>query len=82
VIFFYEKNILVFCLLILLSITAIAQEKSRAIIFIFLFGAIFGTVAEIIAIYFEVWSYSNTSFFGVPFWLIPLWGNASIFILL
>ena len=49
-------------------------------LFIFIFGAIFGAVAEIIAINYDVWSYSYTNFVNIPLWLFLIWGNASAFI--
>jgi hypothetical protein len=29
----------------------------------------------------NTWTFRNNDFFGIPFWLIPIWGLASLFIM-
>lgn len=38
-----------------------------------------GPISEAIAIYFGVWTYADPFFFGVPLWLLFVWGNAGIY---
>ena len=79
-ILFYEKILLVAILLLALAVIALIKWNSKVTLLVFIFGAIFGTIAEIISIRFGLWSYSITSIFEVPYWLFVVWGNAAIFI--
>lgn len=51
--------------------------------YLILYLAIFvsGPIAEAIAIYFGVWTYTNPVFIGVPMWLPFVWGNAGLYII-
>ena len=46
----------------------------------FIYFGLAGGVAEIVAVYFNVWHYQNPNFFGVPIWLFVLWGIAGIYL--
>jgi len=41
--------------------------------------AVLGPAAEVIAIALGAWTYSVPQFVGIPFWLAPLWGVATLF---
>lgn len=41
--------------------------------------AALGPAAEMIAIALGAWTYAVPQFVGIPFWLAPLWGVASLF---
>ncbi len=79
-ILFYRKVLLATILLLALAFIALIKWKSKLTLLVFIFGAIFGTMAEMVAIKFGVWNYSVTSIFNVPYWLFVVWGNAAIFI--
>ncbi|VVB77974.1 Uncharacterised protein [uncultured archaeon] len=77
----FKKNILLtFLLVVLISIIGLVKWKSGRTLIIFIFGGVFGAVAEIIAVDHNVWSYSYTNFINIPLWLFIVWGNASAFI--
>ena len=80
VILFYENILLASVLLGIITITGLIKWKSKLTLIIFLFGALWGPICEIIAISFGVWSYSAPNFFNVPVWLFILWGNAAAFL--
>lgn len=77
----FKKYILSATLLLLsVSIIALIKWKSKITLLVFVFGALWGPLSEMIAIYFNVWSYSNPNFFNIPFWLFLVWGNAAAFL--
>jgi hypothetical protein len=77
----FNKNIwLATILLILISLIALIKWRSSLTLIVFLFGALWGPISEMIAIYFNVWSYSYTNFINIPIWLFIVWGNAAAFI--
>ncbi len=80
ILFLYKSIMLSTILLLSLSIIALIKWKSKITLLVFIFGAIFGALAEIIAINFGIWSYSTSNFINIPLWLLILWGNAAIFI--
>ena len=49
-------------------------------IMIFVVAGICGPIAEIIAIHYGIWQYAHPDFLGIPIWLFPLWGYASVFL--
>ncbi len=81
-ILFYKQILLTTLLVFIITLVGLFKWKTklRLNIAIFLFGAIFGALAEIISINYGVWSYSLTNFFNIPSWLFIVWGNASLFI--
>jgi hypothetical protein len=58
-----------------MELSDIASKKLLLAYFMILLG---GVTTEIIAIYLRAWQYTKPSFFGVPLWLLPAWGNAGI----
>ncbi len=80
VIFFWEKNWIVFVLVITGWLIAILTWHEHEDFILYVVGGIGGPIGEIIAIHFGVWQYSNPDFFGIPIWLPFLWGSASVFI--
>jgi len=79
-IIFYRNIIMATILVGFVGIIGLAKWKSRITLLIFLFGAIWGSFAEMIAISYNVWSYSFTNFLNIPLWLFIVWGNAAAFI--
>lgn len=79
-ILFYRKILLTTALLFILTTISLVKWKSNLTLMIFIFGAIGGGLAEMIAIYFGLWGYSITNFYNVPFWLFIVWGNAAAFL--
>jgi hypothetical protein len=78
--FLYRNIALTSILLFIITLVGLAKWKSMRTLLIFIFGGIIGTLAEMVAIYFGVWSYSITNILNVPFWLFILWGNAAMFV--
>jgi hypothetical protein len=70
-------------LLLLIGLTGILVEVNRSLDWKFiktsLLCAVLGPIAEIIAIAFGAWAYTESQIFGVNFWLAPLWGIATLF---
>jgi hypothetical protein len=79
VILLWNYNILLTVVLLLVGIIMLKLINSKDQVITFIFCGFFGATAETLAIYFGVWNYSNSSFFGIPIWLAPLWGIAAIF---
>lgn len=78
VIMFWQNNILLTSLLLLLSVLVfVFLWKDKKGIITFLVGAFFGGVMEAICIYFNVWSYSNPTYL-IPMWLPVLWGMTAL----
>jgi glycerol-3-phosphate acyltransferase PlsY len=79
VVLFWENNLLLTFILIIIGLLMLFILKSLKKIATFILCGFLGTIAEIIAIMSGAWVYSNPSILGIPFWLIPLWGIAAIF---
>jgi hypothetical protein len=79
-ILFYKNVVLATTLLLIVAVIGLSKWKSKLTLAIFVFGAIFGGVAEILAIYFGIWSYAVTNLWNIPSWLLIVWGNAAAFI--
>ncbi len=67
-------------LLLILAAVMIADNYKRSRIALFVIVAIFGPIAEAVAIYFGQWSYAHIDIGSVPLWLFPLWGCAGLYI--
>jgi len=80
VIYFYKNILLTTILVGLVAVTGLVKWKSKITLTIFIFSALFGALAEIVAISFGVWNYALPNFYNIPFWLFILWGNAAAFI--
>ena len=63
-----------------LSIGALFIERSKRTFIVYALCAVLGAAAEAIVIFFGAWSYATPQFFGIPWWLIPLWGLAGVYI--
>lgn len=79
-IIFYESIMLTAFLVFVVTLIGFIKWKSKLTIAVFLFGGIFGAIAEMTSIYFGVWQYSFVNLFNIPLWLIVVWGNAGVFI--
>lgn len=75
-----EKIILLTLVLIIVTLIGMFKWKSWVTFVLFVFGALFGTFAEVISIKYGVWNYAFPSFWGVPLWLFIVWGNAAAFL--
>src|SRR3989338_6981622 len=64
---------------VLAVIAAVIIDNKKSL-FVFIRSGIYGAGAEMIAIYFGVWNYTNPQFFGIPAWLPILWGIAALYI--
>lgn len=79
-IFFWQQTILLTAILFFLSLVELLAVGSKKLVIIFIVSGLGGAAIEIISIYFGIWAYNIKSFWGIPMWLFPLWGNAGIFI--
>lgn len=76
----YKNNVLLTLIIIGGWVTAIKFWHVKHDIYLFLAAAALGTAAEIVAIRFGAWQYSNPTILGIPIWLPLLWGIAVVFI--
>ena len=81
IIIIFYKNILLTTILVgFLAIFGLIKWRSKITLYIFIFGALFGSLTEMIAISQGIWGYTFTNFLNIPLWLIIVWGNAAAFI--
>jgi len=75
--FWQNVFLLTFILICLAIMEFIALKKKEIIItyFVIMFG---GVMTEVVAIHLGAWRYTEPSFWGIPLWLLPAWGNAGI----
>ncbi len=78
---FSRNNILVLFLIALVSFLMCLIKPKFSYLAVFAVGFIFGTMSEIIAIHYGLWSYRDVFMYGVPIYLPFVWGNASLYIL-
>ena len=78
IIIFFNKNVLLSLLLIILWVIGIKFWHKKQDIYFYVIGAIIGPTAEIVSVYFGVWQYTNPSFLGIPLWLPFAWGFAVV----
>lgn len=76
----YKNNLLLTLIILAGWITAIKLWHVKHDICLFVTAAFLGTAAEIVAIRFGAWQYSNPTLLGIPAWLPLLWGIAVVFI--
>lgn len=76
--FLWKMPFLMAFFLFILAVIELNIIKSKKLVVVFILAAIFGSAIESMAIYLGSWHYSNPTFFNIPIWLIPLWGNAGI----
>ena len=77
--FFWKEAILLLIILIIIFLIGLYKWKNKETVILFIFCGIFGAIAEAIAIYFGIWTYTLPNIIGIPYWLFVLWGNAAIF---
>lgn len=78
VIILWNSDYLLTLVLFLIAVFWLYFNYEKNYILTFVICSILGAFAEVIAIQFGVWQYSNPSFLGIPIWLFPLWGLASL----
>ena len=78
--FFYMNNILLTVLLLLLLVFGLKFWYKKHDIYFFVFGAIIGLIAEVVAVHFGAWQYTNPSILRVPIWLPIAWGFVVVLI--
>jgi hypothetical protein len=79
-IIFYQNNILLtFLLLVLWGIGMKFWHKREDLAFFF-GGAIVPLVGEVACVYFGVWEYANPTLLGIPLWLPLGWGLTAVVI--
>ena len=75
---FWGNNLLLFLVLLTVWVIALRLWHTKEDVSFSMVAAVLGPFTEAICIYFGAWVYSNPSFFGIPAWLIILWGIAGI----
>ena len=54
--------------------------RARRDTLLFILSALWGAIAEMVAIAFGAWSYTIPFTFGIPYWLPLVWGTAGVFL--
>ncbi|MBR9706523.1 hypothetical protein GOV14_05790 [Candidatus Pacearchaeota archaeon] len=80
VVLFFKDILLTTILIGVVSVVGFFKWNSRRTVVIWIFGALWGPVCEMIAIYFGAWQYTVYNVINIPFWLFFLWGNAAAFL--
>lgn len=70
----YPMNFILLFVLIVLSVLTLKTRVKKGDVHLFFTAAVLGPLAEIVAIYFGAWSYTNPTFLGIPMWLPLAWG--------
>lgn len=78
---FAVNSLLCFSLILVVSILMLCIEWNSKNIIFFLAVCISGPIAEAIAIYAGVWTYTTPWYIGIPLWLPLAWGNAGLYIM-
>jgi len=79
VVLFYRNIYLTTFLVLFSSVIALVKWRSLISLFVFIFGALFGSFSEVIVISYGAWTYSVTSFLNIHLWLFILWGGTVAF---
>lgn len=79
VVYYWKNNLYSTIIAIVLVIMAFLLFHKKEDLVFFWLGALFGTIAEIVCVYYGVWTYSNPVVLGIPLWLPILWGFAWLF---
>jgi len=77
---FFDNPQIAAGLLIAIGIWGLLIWNSKRTLFAFLFGLIFGIIAEIITVNIGILEYSFTTFLGIPLWISCFLGNFSAFV--
>ncbi|ODS40695.1 MAG: hypothetical protein A7315_07925 [Candidatus Altiarchaeales archaeon WOR_SM1_79] len=77
---FYMNNILLTVLLALLLVFVLKFWCRKNDIYFFVFGAVIGMSAEVVAVHFGAWQYANPSILEIPVWLPIAWGLVVVLI--
>lgn len=80
ILFFYKRIFLASFLIALLGVIGLIKWKSKITLIIYFIGAFLGTLLEIIAVNYSIWSYNYYNFINIPLWLFFVWGNAAAFL--
>ncbi len=73
---FYKENLLLVTLIIATWAIGVMFWHTKHDVYLFLIGAITGSIGELIAVHFGAWQYANPTFLGIPIWLPFVWGLA------
>jgi hypothetical protein len=77
---FWKESMMLTLILFIIAIIELIVTKSRKLIILFLLGCVVGPIVESVAIWRGSWSYSMPEIYNIPLWLIPAWGNVTIFV--
>lgn len=77
---FYKNIWLTTIIISIVSVIGLIKWKSWLTFTIFIFGALWGPLCEIISIKFGVWQYAIPNMINIPIWLFFVWGNAAAFL--
>lgn len=81
VIFLHENIIALDLILLLSSCVMIFGPNYKKFLFIWLFCLVFGSVSEMIIIYYSnAWQYKIVDFINIPSWLSILWGMTGLYL--
>lgn len=72
--FFYANNLLLTAVLLVILIATLKVWYRPRDIHFFIAAVIVGPIAEIVAVHFGAWQYTNSTVLGIPLWLPLAWG--------
>ncbi|MBI4173970.1 MAG: DUF2878 family protein [Candidatus Aenigmarchaeota archaeon] len=75
----YRQSLLLAFLLAFMAAATLGTWRRAEEFYLFLSGAILGSLAEMAAVSFGAWQYAAPDIAGIPLWLPMLWGLAFIF---
>lgn len=78
--FLWEDVILLTAVLYFLAFVELSAIGSKKMVILFFLCGVGAVIFESIAISLGAWHYAKPTFFNIPLWLIPGWGNAGVFI--
>ncbi|UCG51572.1 MAG: DUF2878 family protein [Candidatus Latescibacterota bacterium] len=73
----WERPFLLFICYLGLSLLMLIWWHAPGDLILYFVAFVFGTLADIVAVYFGAWSYSKPLYLA-PVWLPPLWGIAAL----
>jgi len=76
--FFWQKPVVCFVGLLILSILYFVFLNRKNALMIFITIGLLGSISEAICVYFGAWSYTIPNIFGIPIWLPLVWGMAGL----
>lgn len=78
VVLLWRDNPLLFIIMVVECLVALALWHDRLDVSFFLIIAVMGSLAEAVFVHFGVWSYANPTFLGMPLWFPLAFGTTGL----